>query len=111
MTGEGIYYAIATGLLAGKAAAEAVRVGSGDAGSEYRRGVGALLGRHLRDTALAARLTRSGVVLDAGIRASAADQSVFDNLVEIGLAEGVLRAGSLRRIAGQLLAPRRSAEG
>nr|WP_203589877.1 geranylgeranyl reductase family protein [Streptomyces sp. SID13031] len=108
MTGEGIYYAIATGMLAGKAAAEAVRRGSGDAGTEYRRAVGAMLGRHLRDTAFAARLTRSGTVLDAGIRASAADQGVFDNLVEIGLAEGVLRAGSLRRIARQLLGASRS---
>jgi flavin-dependent dehydrogenase len=103
MTGEGIYYAIATGILAGKAAVGALRRGSGDAGTEYRRGVGALLGRHLRDTALAARLTRSGLVLDAGIRASAADQGVFDNLVEIGLADGVLRSATLRRIVRQSL--------
>ncbi|WBQ03544.1 NAD(P)/FAD-dependent oxidoreductase [Kribbella sp. CA-293567] len=97
MTGEGIYYAIATGMLAGKAAAEAIGRGSGDAGTAYRRGVEGLLGKHLRHTALLARLTRSGRVLDAGIRASAADQRVFDNLVEIGLADGVLRAASLRQ--------------
>lgn len=102
MTGEGIYYAIATGMLAGRAAVGALRRGSGDAGTEYRRSVGALLGRHLRDTAFAARLTRSGRVLDAGIRASAADQVVFDNLVEIGLADGVLRSAALRRIVGHL---------
>jgi geranylgeranyl reductase family protein len=102
MTGEGIYYAIATGMLAGRAAVGALRRGSGDAGTEYRRTVGALLGRHLRDTALAARLTRSGRVLDAGIRASAVDQKVFDNLVEIGLADGVLRTAALRRIVGRL---------
>lgn len=86
MTGEGIYYAVATGLLAGRAAAT-----SADPGTEYRRSVGALLGQHLRHTALAARLTRSGRVLDAGIRAAAADQVVFDDLVEIGLANGHLR--------------------
>jgi flavin-dependent dehydrogenase len=103
MTGEGIYYAIATGMLAGKAAVGALRRRSGDAGTEYRRAVGVLLGRHLRDTALAARLTRSGRVLDAGIRASAADQSVFDNLVEIGLADGVLRSAALLRIVRQLM--------
>ncbi|MFI5709258.1 FAD-dependent monooxygenase [Kribbella sp. NPDC051620] len=102
MTGEGIYYAIATGMLAGRAAAGALRRGSGDAGTEYRLAVKGLLGRHLRDTALAARLTRSGRVLDAGIRASAADQAVFDNLVEIGLADGVLRAGALLRIAREI---------
>jgi geranylgeranyl reductase family protein len=102
MTGEGIYYAIATGMLAGKAAVGALRRGSGDAGTEYRRAVRGLLGRHLRDTALAARLTRSGRVLDAGIRASAADQGVFDNLVEIGLADGVLRSAGLLRIVRQI---------
>ncbi|GAA0949211.1 geranylgeranyl reductase family protein [Kribbella koreensis] len=102
MTGEGIYYAVATGLMAGRAAAGALRRASGDAGTEYRRAVKGLLGRHLRDTALAARLTRSGRVLNAGIRASAADQRVFDNLVEIGLADGVLRSGALLRIARQL---------
>jgi geranylgeranyl reductase family protein len=102
MTGEGIYYAIATGMLAGKAAVGALRRGSDDAGTEYRRAVRSLLGRHLRDTAFAARLTRSGRVLDAGIRASASDQGVFDNLVEIGLADGVLRSAALRRIVGRL---------
>jgi geranylgeranyl reductase family protein len=103
MTGEGIYYAIATGMLAGKAAAEALHGGHSNAGADYRRAVDKLLGRHFRHTALAARLTRSGRVLDAGIRASAADQRVFDNLVEIGLADGVLRSDSLRRTVTQLL--------
>jgi len=103
MTGEGIYYAVATGLLAGRAAARAVR--RGDAGLEYRRAAGKLLGRHFRDTTLAARLTRSGRVLDAGIKASADDHRVFDNLVEIGLADGVLRAGSLRQVARELIRP------
>jgi flavin-dependent dehydrogenase len=102
MTGEGIYYAIATGMLAGQAAAGALGRGSGDAGTAYRRAVKALLGRHLRDTTFAARLTRSGRVLDAGIRASAADQGVFDNLVEIGLADGALRSAALLRIVKEL---------
>jgi geranylgeranyl reductase family protein len=102
MTGEGIYYAVATGILAGRAAVGALRRGSGDAGTEYRRAVKRLLGRHLRDTAVAARLSRSGRVLDAGIRASAADQTVFDNLVEIGLADGVLRPAALLRIAERI---------
>lgn len=102
MTGEGIYYAVATGLLAGRAAAHAVR--RTDPGLEYRRASGKLLGPHFRHTALVARLTRSGRVLDAGIRASARDQRVFDNLVEIGLADGVLRSSSLRQTVRQLLA-------
>lgn len=101
MTGEGIYYAVATGLLAGRAAA---RQGD-DAGLEYRRSAAKLLGRHFRHTTLAARLTRSGRVLDAGIKASAADHQVFDNLVEIGLADGVLRSASLGQVAKQLMGP------
>ena len=46
--------------------------------------------RHLRHTALTAQLTRSGRVLDAGIRAAAADQRIFDDLVELGLADGLI---------------------
>jgi flavin-dependent dehydrogenase len=103
MTGEGIYYAVATGLLAGRAAAAAARRDDGGAGLEYRRSTGRLLGRHLRHTALAARLTRSGLVLDAGIKAAAADQRVFDDLVEIGLANGHLRPRTVRGLLGGLL--------
>jgi flavin-dependent dehydrogenase len=96
MTGEGIYYAVATGLLAGRAVADALRAGSSDAGTSYRRRTTRLLARHLRHTALTAQLTRSGRVLDAGIRAAAADQRIFDDLVEIGLADGLITPRLLR---------------
>ncbi len=104
MTGEGIYYAVASGLLAGRAAASAIRFreevagGAGlmDAGAAYRRTAGKLLGAHLRHTALSALLCRSGSVLDRGIRASARDQAVFDDLVEIGLANGRITPGLVR---------------
>ncbi|HEX4976532.1 MAG TPA: geranylgeranyl reductase family protein [Nocardioides sp.] len=105
MTGEGIFYAVATGLAAGRAAAEAIIAGDPDsAGARYRRATRPLLDTHLRHIALAARLCRSGAVLDAGLRASAADQRVFDDLVELGLADGritrpILR-GLLRGLAG-----------
>jgi geranylgeranyl reductase family protein len=98
MTGEGIYYAVATGLLAGRAVAEALRKDSADAGSSYRHEVTGLLGRHLRHTALTAQLSRSGRVLDAGIRAAAADQRIFDDLVEIGLADGLITPRLLRAL-------------
>ncbi|GAB2655830.1 geranylgeranyl reductase family protein [Kribbella swartbergensis] len=90
MTGEGIYYAVATGLLAGRAVADALRKDTSDAGTTYRRTTTRVLGRHLRHTALTAQLTRSGRVLDAGIRAAAADQAIFDDLVELGLADGLI---------------------
>ncbi|MBB6567548.1 NAD(P)/FAD-dependent oxidoreductase [Kribbella sandramycini] len=91
MTGEGIYYAIATGLLAGRAIAE-----GHDAGSRYRQLTHRLLARHFRHTALTARLTESRHVLDAGIRAAAADQRTFDDLVELGLADGLITGRLLR---------------
>ena len=87
MTGEGIYYAVATGLAAGRAAAEAVA--AGDAGGApapaTARAVRPLLGSHLgtpRSPAGCAARRR------ARRRASAPrprDQRVFDDLVELGL--------------------------
>lgn len=89
LTGEGIFYAVATGLAAGRAAAQALRAGDpGSSGARYSRATRPLLARHLRHTALAASLCRSGPVLDAGLAASHDDQGVFDDLVELGLARG-----------------------
>ncbi len=89
MTGEGIYYAVATGALAGRAAARALTSDEpGAAGAAYGREVRALLGRHLRHTWAASRLSRHPRVVDAGIGAAARDQRVFDDLVEIGLGGG-----------------------
>ncbi|GAA2877259.1 hypothetical protein GCM10010472_38690 [Pseudonocardia halophobica] len=104
MTGEGIYYAVATGLAAGRAAARAITAGRPEtAGHCYRRAARAHLLPHLRHTALAARLTRSGAVLDAGLRASARDGRVFDDLVELGLARGRITPTVVRGLARALL--------
>ncbi|TDO46364.1 geranylgeranyl reductase family protein [Kribbella sp. VKM Ac-2527] len=98
MTGEGIYYAVATGLLAGRAAVAALRSGDGaGAGAAYRRAV-RLLGRHFRHATLAGRLSGSERVLSAGIRAAAADQAVFDDLVTLGLADGHITSTVLRSL-------------
>lgn len=93
MTGEGIYYAVRTGALAGRAAvAESVAAGqsSGDAGTRYRQAVRAALNGHLQHTWLAAQLSRRPVVVDAGITAADRDRRVFDGLVELGLGDGRL---------------------
>jgi hypothetical protein len=82
--------------MAGRAAAAAIRAGDASAGTAYRREARRLLGRHFRHTALTARLCRSGRILDLGIQASARDQRVFDDLVEIGLANGSVTAGLVR---------------
>jgi geranylgeranyl reductase family protein len=100
MTGEGIYYAVATGIAAGRTAARAVRAGRpAEAGAEHRRVVRALLGTHLRHTWAASRLARSPRIVDAGIRAAGRDRHAFDALVELGLGDGRIDA----RLAGGLL--------
>ena len=89
MTGEGIYYAVATGIRAGRAAASAVRSGDpGTAGRAYRRSVRRLLATHLRHTSVAARLARMPVTVHAGIRAASGSEPVFDDLLELGLGRG-----------------------
>jgi geranylgeranyl reductase family protein len=97
MTGEGIYYAVATGVAAGRAAAEALTAGASQgAGARHRRSVRSRLARHLRHTATASRLVSAPAVVSAGIRAAARDQQVFDDLVEVGLGQGLLTRRVLR---------------
>jgi menaquinone-9 beta-reductase len=89
MTGEGIYYAVATGLAAGRAAARSLAAGRpGAAGAAYRTAVRRRLGRHLKHTWTASVLTRHPAVVHAGIGAAASDRAVFDDLVELGLGDG-----------------------
>src|SRR5699024_239427 len=89
MTGEGIYYAVATGIAAGRTAAACVASGTPDrAGAAHRDGVRRLLGAHLKHTWTASRLARSPRIVDAGIRAAGRHRHVFDTLVEIGLGDG-----------------------
>jgi flavin-dependent dehydrogenase len=111
MTGEGIYYAVATGLAAGRAAAEAVAAADpASAGTRYAAEIRPLLATHLRHVRLAASLCAHGAVVDAGLQASARDRKVFDDLVELGLARGRLTTavtfGLVRELAGAAL-PRR----
>ncbi|WP_026876253.1 geranylgeranyl reductase family protein [Jiangella gansuensis] len=102
MTGEGIYYAVATGVLAGRAAADAVATGRPEsAGARYRSAVRALLARHLRHTAATARLAAIPTVLTAGMRAARRDQQIFDDLVEIGLGQGLLTRRVVAGLAGR----------
>lgn len=101
MTGEGIYYAVATGIGAGRTAARSLAGGRpGGAGAAHRSNVRRLLGTHLRHTWVASRLTHSPRMVEAGIRAAADDPRVFDTLIELGLGDGRinprLAAGILR---------------
>jgi geranylgeranyl reductase family protein len=101
VTGEGIYYAVATGALAGRGAMTAVADGEPlTAGRRHRTAVRRLLDRHLQHTWLVARMTRRPAVVEAGIAAAARDQRTFDDLVELGLGHGRLT----RQLAASLAA-------
>ncbi len=107
MTGEGIYYAVATGAISGRVAVDAVRSGRPDlAGARHRSAASSLLGRHLKHTRTAARLSRSARVVEAGIAASARDRRIFDDLVELGLGDGRLTPRLVGGLGRELLAPR-----
>lgn len=121
LTGEGIYYAVATGALAGRIAVQhgdldgedgrhGGRLGSGpaDAGGAYRREVRTLLGRHLRHTAAVARLARVPHVLGSGIRAAHEHAAVFDDLVEIGLGQGLVSRRTALAVGQELWRQRRA---
>jgi flavin-dependent dehydrogenase len=109
MTGEGIYYAVATGLAAGRAAAAAVVAGEpATAGARYARATKRLLAGHLRHVAAAAWFCRNSSVIDAGLRASTADRRVFDDLVELGLARGRITTTMARGLVRELASATRS---
>ena len=97
LTGEGIYYAVATGVLAGRCAVQSLRGQhcGADAGRLHRQAVRALLGRHLLHTRVGASLVSRPALVRAAVRAAAADQRVFDDLVEVGLGRGCLTASTV----------------
>jgi geranylgeranyl reductase family protein len=101
MTGEGIYYAIATGIAAGRAAVRALRDGR-DPGTLHRQAVRAQLGRHLKHTFVASRLAEHPVIVDGGIRVARRDRKVFDEMVELGLGDGRISGRLVRGLAGGL---------
>lgn len=96
LTGEGIFYALLSGRLAGAAA-----VTEADPGTAYREALQRELGRHLRHTALLARVTAHERVLDAGVRAAATVPGVMHDLVEVGLGRGLITASLVRGLAGE----------
>lgn len=98
-TGEGIFYAVLSGALAGAAAA----TGAADAGERYAQALDSRLGRHLRHTRLLARLGARPWVVDAGVRAANRRQHTFDALVDLGLGDGLLTPRLLTSVAAARL--------
>jgi geranylgeranyl reductase family protein len=101
-TGEGIFYALVSGSLAGAVAAtEPAR-----AAAAYARALRGRLGTHLRHSSVAAWLARHRPVVDAAVRAARRDQRVFGTVVELGLGEGLLDRRTLGLIGVGLMARR-----
>ncbi|HEX2773558.1 MAG TPA: geranylgeranyl reductase, partial [Micromonosporaceae bacterium] len=101
-TGEGIFYAVLSGAVAGRAAAS----GGPQAARRYAAALGRRLGTHLRHSSTAAWLARHRSVVEAAVRAAARDRRVFDSVVELGLGDGRLDLRTLAHIARSLARPR-----
>ena len=85
-TGEGIYYGLLSGVMAGRAA---VRFPDAPVAA-YTGALHARLGQHLRHTTLAARLFRSTFPVDASVAAAARSEEVLADLCEFALGTGLL---------------------
>ena len=96
-SGEGIFYAIVSGSLAGAAATAGL-----GAVRQYRTALRRRLGRHLRHSRITAYLTRRAHVVDATIRAVEKDQRVFDTVAGLGLGDGRLTVRTLASVLRNL---------
>lgn len=94
LTGEGIFDALASGVLAGRAALHGAA-----AGAAHRATMRRAFRRHHAHTGLLARLLRRPRFLDAAVTAAARHQSVFDAAIDLGLGRGTAPAHALARVA------------
>ena len=94
LTGEGIFDALASGVLAGRAAL----LGAG-AGAAHRAAMRRTFERHHSHGAVLARLLRHPRFLDAAAQAAARHQSVFDAAIDLGLGRGTAPLHALARVA------------
>lgn len=94
LSGEGIYYAVVSGRLAGEAALQQPDA----AGAVYRRALHARLGRHFAHTRALAHLIRHRPLVEAAVAVAAGRRSAYDELVEIALGQGLVHAGTLARV-------------
>ncbi|MCE3554359.1 geranylgeranyl reductase family protein [Pseudonocardia sp. RS11V-5] len=100
LTGEGIFDAVASGVLAGQAA-----LCGAAAGAVHRASLRRCFGRHHRHTAALARLMRSPRFVHAAVLAAARDRAVFDDVVDVGLGRGVAHARTLAAIGAVFVWP------
>jgi geranylgeranyl reductase family protein len=93
LTGEGIFDAVASGILAGRAA-----LLGASAGAAHRVAMHHTFNRHHRHGAALARLLPNARFLDAALTAAGRHQHVFDAAVDLGLGRGTAPWGALARI-------------
>ena len=98
LTGEGIFDALASGILAGRAA-----LSGADAGRTHRAAMRRSFARHHRHTAAMAALLARPRLLDAAVTAAARHASVFDAAVELGQARGTVPPSALGRVLATVL--------
>ncbi|HET9006570.1 MAG TPA: geranylgeranyl reductase family protein [Actinomycetes bacterium] len=107
LSGEGIYYALASGRLAARAALTAPR----DPVAAYRRLLARALGRHLRHASVLARAIHAPALAEAGRGAAAASPRLFDVLVELGLGQARITPRLVAALPGGLLRARAATRG
>ena len=99
MSGEGIFYAVLSGALAGEAAASGA-----NAGRIYREALDARLGHHLRHTAVAVQAIRTGPFARYGFAMARADRDWFNQLIDVSMGDGVVKIRTgLRALARAVL--------
>jgi flavin-dependent dehydrogenase len=99
-TGEGIFYAVVSGATAGRVAATSR---GRDAASAYAKALRARLGRHLRHTALIARMGRTRHLVRSSISAAARDQRLFDTFIELGLGDGLITSRLITKVFAEAI--------
>jgi menaquinone-9 beta-reductase len=107
LSGEGIYYALASGRMAARAALTAPT----DPVAAYRRLLAKALGRHLRHAAVLARAIHAPALAEAGLGAAATSPALFDTLVELGLGQARITPRLLAALPGGLARARLATRG
>jgi menaquinone-9 beta-reductase len=100
LTGEGIYYALLSGAMAGAAVARF----PDRAGAVYRGALRHRLGRHLRHTSMVAAMFRSRLPVEVSVAAAADDPRVLGDLCEFALSTGVITPSMVRSLTRRWLA-------
>jgi geranylgeranyl reductase family protein len=102
LSGEGIYYAVASGMCAGTAAA----TDGADASRRYRTALRRRFGvHHAHAAALAAAIRLPGVI-EAGLVGVSTRPKAFADLAELGLGDGTITGRLALTLARQLLLDR-----